>query len=782
MKIFAKRTSLAVIASFALLGAGALAAGALAAPPAPAAAGEGCPNEQVRTESNVNPTTSQPYSLSLPECRAYEMVTPLEKQQHDALPKEAIQSSVAPDGNAVGWMSQGAYAGAENYQAQAVEPTNPYEGQRTASGWVARSTYPPPTLIEEPSQYAQGGGHSLLSSDFMSQADCGSTTPGSEPGPTIRCAFREPDGSWLSTPDYTELEGQAVQPEILGASASGEDMVFHGGLGLPFLSADVSSASGGSCQIPRYCGGIYEVTGLGTQSPALHLVDVDNQGSMIGPEHEGAVGAIEGVNSHAISSDGSKIFFTATPSGGLPTIYARVNNTETLTISAPECEGKCEREESEAATYQGASADGSMVFFTTNQQLVPGDTDEQEDLYEYDFANPPAHRLVDISGGGLGDTTPGSGATVQGVIGASEDGSHVYFTARGVLTTLPNALGQVARTISGREEGANVYAYDAQSGDTRFVALLPFADEGLWGGSTLEGAFARKIKLAQITPDGRHLVFDSFAKLITTGPEADTSGAQQVYRYDYETGGIVRVSVGHNGFADNGNTPGFNVVVAPNPGDEAGAPAIGDVNRSISENGETIVFVTAEQLQHTDTPATASPCIVLGAVAGGPGCQVYAWHDGSVSLLSDGQDTAAIDYVGMSATGSDIFFQSRTQLVGQDTDSLGDIYDARVDGGFPAPSAEPTCSSEACQGAATPLPTFEAPGTASFGGDGNLTPGPTSFPPVAGAKPKPLSKAQELAKALRQCKKDRARARRLVCEKAARKKFAPAKRKGAEAH
>src|ERR1019366_6622017 len=91
-----------------------LAAGALTATPALAAAGEGCPNEQVRQESNTSPTTGQPYSLGLPECRAYEMVSPLEKQQHDALTiNGAPPVSVSPNGSAIQWSSQGAYAGAE---------------------------------------------------------------------------------------------------------------------------------------------------------------------------------------------------------------------------------------------------------------------------------------------------------------------------------------------------------------------------------------------------------------------------------------------------------------------------------------------------------------------------------------------------------------------------------------------------------------------------------------------------------------------------------------------
>ena len=62
-----------------------VAAVVIPAAPALAATGEACPNEAVRAESNISPLTGQPYDIGLPECRAYEMVSPLEKQQHDAL-------------------------------------------------------------------------------------------------------------------------------------------------------------------------------------------------------------------------------------------------------------------------------------------------------------------------------------------------------------------------------------------------------------------------------------------------------------------------------------------------------------------------------------------------------------------------------------------------------------------------------------------------------------------------------------------------------------------------
>jgi Tol biopolymer transport system component len=756
-----------------------LAAGALTATPALAAAGEGCPNEAIRAESKLSPTTGQSYSQGLPECRAYEMVSPLEKQQHDALTIYAPPPvSVSPKGSAIEWASQGDYAGAENYGVHGSAPANPYVAQRTASGWVTRSAYPPIGLIEDPGYAFKGAG--VYSPDLADEAVCGGvTSTGTEVGPTIRCALRDPAGLWTSTPEYTDLTGEPFAiDQTVGASRTGEDVVFETDSGTPFLTSDTSS---GSCGLsPGHCGGLYEEAGVGTASPELRLVNVDNSGNMIGPENGNAIGALPeepaGSSYQAISADGSQIVFTATPSGGVATVYARVNGKETVTISNPspsECT-TCSATP-QAAVYQGASADGSKVFFTTSQQLLNSDTDSGNDLYEYNFNNPPAHRIVQVSGGGLGDVTPGTGAGVQGVVSISEGGSHVYFVASGVLTTLPNGLGQTASN----EEGAhNLYAYDSDTGETKFVADLLEKDQQLWGvAETVPGASSKSnIRLAQTTPDGRYLVFDSFAKLITTGPEEDTSGAQQVYRYDFQTGQMLRVSVGHEGFANNGNTPGFNATIGGLAGhnEEAASPTVNDSNRSISENGETIEFTTAAQLQSTDVAGgTNKSC--AGVLNEDAGCEVYVWHNGSVNMISDGQDPNGAVYAGMSASGSDIFFQTRTQLVGQDTDALGDIYDVRINGGFPAPTPEPSCSGEACQGSASSSPAFGGSGTSSFAGGGNVTPGSTSFPPPT--KPKPLTRAQKLAKALKQCKKDKNKKKRTACEKEAKKKYSPVKKK-----
>jgi hypothetical protein len=71
-------------------------------------------------------------------------------------------------------------------------------------------------------------------------------------------------------------------------------------------------------------------------------------------------------------------------------------------------------------------------------------------------------------------------------------------------------------------------------------------------------------------------------------------------------------------------------------------------------------------------------------------------------MISDGHDPEGVDltqtrhlgFPGMSASGSDVFFTTHTRLVAQDGDELGDLYDARIGGGFPRPRAAVSCLGE----------------------------------------------------------------------------------------
>ena len=88
--------------------------------------------------------------------------------------------------------------------------------------------------------------------------------------------------------------------------------------------------------------------------------------------------------------------------------------------------------------FQGASANGSRVFFTDEARLTPGShaTAGEPDLYVFELSSgsgPLSGTLTDLTEA----TTGGESAAVQGeVLGTSEDGTYVYFAANGELAEM----------------------------------------------------------------------------------------------------------------------------------------------------------------------------------------------------------------------------------------------------------------------------------------------------------------------------------------------------------
>ncbi len=166
----------------------------------------------------------------------------------------------------------------------------------------------------------------------------------------------------------------------------------------------------------------------------------------------------------------------------------------------------------------------------------------------------------------------------------------------------------------------------------------------------------------------------------------------------------------------------------------------------VSDNGEYVVFESSDGL----TPGALNG--VTGTNIEGQVTvvqNVYEYHDGNVYLISDGQDrsnfegaASTVRVEGMSHSGGDILFTTADQLVGQDVDTEIDLYDARIDGGFPAPtSLLPTCSGDACQGPLTGAPVLLSPGS-EFQAGGN----PPLSESVSAAQPKSKAKAKRKAK------------------------------------
>jgi hypothetical protein len=139
-------------------------------------------------------------------------------------------------------------------------------------------------------------------------------------------------------------------------------------------------------------------------------------------------------------------------------------------------------------------------------------------------------------------------------------------------------------------------------------------------------------------------------------------------------------------------------------------------------------------------------------------------------LLSDGNGPYETLLVAASSDGSDVIITTQASLVPQDQNNGdGDLYDVRIGGGFPELSL--ACTGTGCQGASPVPPAFGVPASETFSGPGNVVPEPP-------AKPKPLTRAQKLAKALKACRTKHNPGQRRACKKQAHKRYSSKSSKG----
>jgi hypothetical protein len=664
-----------------------LAALALSAPGTASAAG--CPNEQLRIENN---------STSLPDCRAYEQVTPTYKEGVGIGAAEAEFSlgtkvlAFAEDGETTAYVSQGNFSN----NAQST-PENPYFARRTPSGWTS--------LTSVPSQAEYWG---IEQSSILAQTPNFETSlyvarRPTDPSDTTRFYLRNVDGTVTEVgptapiATFTEPPGNVNTGLPSGAyvslAATSEDLSH-----IAFFGTAAGDAS------------LLEYVGTGSDDP--RVISVNNEGKEIDPCGPHAL--VTGGRTSLMSRDGNTIAFEQEACEGHPrSLYARVGET-TVELSRSRCTrtsgdpgGACNAPAD--PTLAGASPSGSVTYFTTSQQLVNSDIDQGQDLYacvlppgaiapQGSVNSCPTLEPVSVAG-------TAAGANVQEVMSVSKDGSHIAFIASGVITgTSTNDDGQHA--VEGAE---NVYVFnrDAPVGERlAFVSDL-CAGSGTSGSvadplcppspSTNDGApvTGKQGPFVQITANNRYMLFASYARL----DSGDTDEGADVYRFDTETGSLVRISVGQDGYDDNGNATNASAFIETNEGSHV-APRL-----SISESGEQVFFTTAEALVSQDTNNARD---------------VYEWDAGHIYLISDGVTPSGSKLVSISPSGRDALFVTAAPLTWQDGDTAQDIYDARVDGGFPVPAGPASCSGEACQGSPPTGGALPSPGSATLTGDENL--------------------------------------------------------------
>jgi hypothetical protein len=725
--------------------------------PGSASAADACHNAEFRSGP----------SESLPDCRAYEQVSPIEKGGLDAVtflaPLSAQSSACEVDETCtLAYMNVGvAFAGSPGN-----DNPNAYLASRGAEGW-ATVPLAPPTPQAPPNSVAQiGYAFAGNLSEQVLRVPLQQLTEGAPTG-VYNLFLRQPSGAYSlitdrapSTPPEAGcgycFERQDV-PAFAGGSSDFSHVIFEANDSL------VAGAPTGVENLYEAVGGELRLVGI------LPDGRIDERGATAGGGIKAASEQTHEI-AHAISQDGSHVVFEAQAEGdeqdseqdGMTEVFDRVDGSSTTELSAPgpgagplDCEIAGHACNAEPAQFWAASADGSIVYFTSRAALTkasytgaepasgpeprenPGD-----DLYRYDAAD--GGSLVDITAD-AGNAEDPDGADVLGVVGASEDGSYVYFVATGTL-------GDAA---AGAESGGpNLFVWHESgegTGTISFIARLRAPSkaeeenvEGFGGGegykyaSDLADWTSRPTESqAYVTPDGGHLAFMSVEPL--TGYESD--GDHEVFEYSADSGGLVCASCDPHG-----GPPLGSAFLGARLGARLSSPF--HQPRSLSDDGRRLFFTSPDPL-----------------VAGLPGGsdKLFEYEEGTAHLISGSEGGGEAVFLDASASGNDVFFATREQLVPTDTDELEDVYDARVDGGFPAPATVAPCQGSACQEPLVSPPTFAAPVSALYNG-------PESSPPPHADKP---TRKQQLAIALAKCRKLRGRKRRSSCVAVAEKRYGP---------
>lgn len=666
--------------------------------PVAAASSTDCPNQVFRTGA----------SAALPDCRAFEMVSPVDKNGGDikvlvsirGFPARLEQSST--NGDRFAFSSVTAFAG-----ALAAPWTSEYVASREDGvGWSTIALNPPRgsvSFITDPSRFDVP--YETFSSDLSTgwvRSDTGPVLD--ECGvPGFSNIYRRDifSGGYRAitiVPPSNHPSGSYF-PSLHAVSTDGTHAVFSA---KGKLTEEASSALNG----PEGINQLYEHVqdeGCGQ----LRVVSVlPNGNASAAPSAPGAGGGYLGEDretsaSRAVSLDGTRVFWTTY--GSTPTLYVRINaDQEQSVVSGGKCneaDKGCTLPVAPGGRFWTAAADGSRAYYTVGAH---------QDLYEFDvdkaIAGEPATTLI--------------AGEVRGTVGSSTDASRLYFVSKEDL----NGEG-----VTGQP---NLYLRE-DGGSTSLVATLANADLNGFQMSGFSLAYPDPIRNGvRVTPDGEHLVFVSLKSLTGYDNIDATDGRPnlEIYLYDADTEDLACVSCNPSGGRPHGREFGpendviRRVSAQMPPGeDESFTP------RVLSTDGDTLFFESFEALLPRDVNGKSDVYQWQRASSQGEceegGAELFVPSSGGcLTLISSGRSSIDSEIADVSPDGSNVFIRTGQSLLPQDPGQI-DVYDARVNGGFPLPPAKPaSCEGEACQGPLA-LPDDPAPASSYFEGPGNVDEG-----------------------------------------------------------
>jgi hypothetical protein len=373
--------------------------------------------------------------------------------------------------------------------------------------------------------------------------------------------------------------------------------------------------------------------------------------------------------------------------------------------------------------YLGIVPDGSKVFFTSPEQLIPADRDTSTDLYMWSQqGEEEGHPLTLISKGdnagepGNTDSCSASWTAECGVVAYS---GWSYANANGGAggngisdSPIASANGDIYFYSPEQLDGDHGVAgqqnlYDYREGRARYVTTLApgrhCQPSGF--GKSEEACTDGPIARLQVTPDDTHMAFVSEDRLTSY----DNAGHLEMYSYTPATGAIVCDSCRPDG-----------------------QPPTADV--AASQDG---LFLTSDGRAFFSTPEPLVPQDT------NQGTDVYEFVDGRPQLITPGTGTAtagtgsfggggggnlvSVDeipgLVAVSANGTDVYFSTFDSLISEDHNgNFLKFYDARTNGGIAQPTPVPPCAAaEECHGPGTEAPQLPTQGTAANLAGGNAT-------------------------------------------------------------
>ncbi len=645
-----------------------------------------CPNLQLRGG----------LSAQLPDCRAYELITPAEKEG-ELEPFSGV--AAANDGDRVG--EDGDRVVVEASETNWGAGQGPYVFSRTAGGWQMTAATPQPEssvnayaavdFSPDLSGVALGGGWDIAEGEESPDEEFKVGPPGG-PYTTAVSVPRSSHATFAAASEdlgtfVLASEDRKLVPTHPSATTSGDDLYEYSEDQVRQTNVLSGGATIGSCgaSIPR---------GFAESTRGAGSLGDGGQGSR-----------------HAVSRGGTRIFFEAVPGsncGEPKDLYMRTGGAETLDIGA--------------YAFLAANADGSKLLLDTlNGEVL--------EVFLYDTESRAAKRLFAVHGD----------PSVQ----VSEDFTAVYFPSPESL--LPEA-----------PPGEGLYRYDIASESLR-LAVPSDVQRGGGFGQTVSSDGRYDYFMAREVggvPGGAQVAFGG-----------DVERVVELYRYDSVENSVECVSCA---------SP-----FDPEPKqevDNTGTTQLGPGTPVVSANGEYAFFGTIAALvpQDLDGEVPQQNRAVTGY---SPSWDIYEWRregvdgcvpvQGCVSLITPGTDGAPVVLLGTTASGGDVFFITRSQLVPQDKDSVGDVYDARIDGGFPTTAPAVECEGDACS-TPLPAPVDATPSSFTFSGAGNL-----AAPP--GALPKRSAKAKTK-------KRSRSAGRCHKGKRCVKRKVGRAKRSSAKSH